>query len=110
MVVELPAGVPMLYPSALFYHFNADIAGKSFFFFTLLTMVITIADFDLVAAGRGSLVWFNQASMVQSAELGHLSIEAARKAGLQTTSTNFQADADTYFSPAAPLASLLYPN
>lgn len=33
MVVELPAGVPMLYPSALFYHFNADIAGKSFFFF-----------------------------------------------------------------------------
>lgn len=93
-------------------------------------MVITIADFDLVAAenqpdvtkrgeypywdneaaGRGSLVWFNQASMIQSAELGHLSIEAARKAGLQTTSTNFQADADTYFSPAAPLASLLYPN
>ncbi|KAF8546155.1 hypothetical protein OG21DRAFT_1491530 [Imleria badia] len=112
VVVELPAGVPMLYPSALFYHFNAD-----------------ISDFDLVAAenqpdvskrgeypdwnddaaGRGSLVWFNQASMIQSAELGQLSIDAAKKKGMQT-STDFQADAHRYFSPAAPLASLLHAN
>jgi hypothetical protein len=48
--------------------------------------------------------------MIQSAELGYLSIKAAKKDGLQTTSTSFQADADRYFSPADPLATLLYSN
>lgn len=34
------------------------------------------------ADGRGSCVWFNQASMFQSAELGHSTMGDARKAGV----------------------------
>ncbi|KAG6374572.1 hypothetical protein JVT61DRAFT_3925 [Boletus reticuloceps] len=55
------------------------------------------------AEGRGSLVWFNQASMIQSAEIGYSSITAAQKAGAKAT-TNFQSDADKYFAPATFLS------
>lgn len=79
-----------------------------------------LADFDLVAAkdvpniserdqyprwdddavGRDSLVWFNQASMIQAAELGHFSIQTAKKQGLGTA-TDFCADADKCFTFAS---------
>ncbi|KAG2337864.1 hypothetical protein BDR05DRAFT_838057, partial [Suillus weaverae] len=49
LVIEMPPGVFVMYPSSLFFHFNVDIYGGD---------------------GRGSCVWFNQASMFQTAELG----------------------------------------
>ncbi|KAF8545807.1 hypothetical protein OG21DRAFT_1491900 [Imleria badia] len=105
VVVELPVGVLLLYPSALFYHFNVDKAD----------IVATdgarpnIADreqhpsWDDEAEGRGSLVWFNQASMIQPAELGYPTIGAAQAAGIDA-STNFKEDASLYFAPPPPLA------
>ncbi|KAG9310521.1 hypothetical protein JVU11DRAFT_9064 [Chiua virens] len=101
VILELPVGVLLLYPSALFYHFNVDISD----------MIIQSSDqphvserenyskWDCSSQGRGSLVWFNQASMIQSAELGYNSIKQAQAAGLETT-TNFEEDVNTYFKPS----------
>ena len=30
VVIEMPAGVFVMYPSSLFYHFNVDMCGESF--------------------------------------------------------------------------------
>jgi hypothetical protein len=58
---------------------------------------------DDEAEGRGSLVWFNQASMIQSAETGHFTLHEAKAAG-KDANTDFKADADLYFSPTPALA------
>jgi hypothetical protein len=50
-------------------------------------------------------VWFNQASMIQSAEVGHHTLKAARLAGVDTT-TDFQMDADTCLSTVTSLSTL----
>lgn len=57
---------------------------------------------DSEAEGRGSLVWFNQASMIQSAELQYFTITEAKKKGLKTT-TDFIQDADKYLSASKAL-------
>jgi hypothetical protein len=47
-------------------------------------------------AGRGSLVYFNQASMHQSAETGYATLGDARQAGL-SGNTNYGNDAQAAF-------------
>jgi hypothetical protein len=47
--------------------------------------------------GRGSWVFFNQASMYQASETGHETLSAARNAG-HTGRTNFALDAQAAFS------------
>ncbi|KAF9045653.1 hypothetical protein BDZ89DRAFT_1127585 [Hymenopellis radicata] len=89
--LELPPGVFLLYPSALFFHFNVD----------RIQIVTTangerptrenssplcppedVSEEDWEAGnGRGSVVWFNQASMFQTSETGHETLEIARRKG-----------------------------
>ncbi|KAF9026649.1 hypothetical protein BDZ89DRAFT_1134689 [Hymenopellis radicata] len=91
--LELPPGVFLIYPSSLFYHFNVDIvttpdgtcptpenskplAGPT------LTRPENVSEEDWEAGnGRGSVVWFNQASMFQTSETGFKTLTVARKAG-----------------------------
>ena len=139
LIVELPPGVFMAYPSSLFYHWNVDVCGKpsdlpSFFCRGLQTnarftdldkaQFVTTTDgrppnqeqqnFEPLseeeqawnrADGRGSLVWFNQATLFQSAELGVSTIKKAKKCGLDTHS-----DAQTLITkglfPKAPVDNL----
>ncbi|KAL0565591.1 hypothetical protein V5O48_016432 [Marasmius crinis-equi] len=99
---ELPPGVFLLYPSSLFLHFNIDVANLDFVV-TKDGKIPTRSNSEPLcscsedlnpechgedwrkAKGRGSMVWFNQASMFQMSELdeetGHSSVKAAKAAG-----------------------------
>ncbi|KAF9026369.1 hypothetical protein BDZ89DRAFT_1134796 [Hymenopellis radicata] len=91
--LELPPGVFLIYPSSLFYHFNVDIVttadgarpmpGNSEpLWGPTLMRPANISEEDWAAGnGRGSVVWFNQASMFQTSETGFKTLTIARKAG-----------------------------
>ncbi|TFK63320.1 hypothetical protein BDN72DRAFT_902511 [Pluteus cervinus] len=86
IIVEMPPWTAAIYPSSLFYHFNIDIHDIKF--------VVTdgerptrenareVQDGD--ESGRGSIVFFSQASMFQTAETGYDSLNKAHKVGLNT--------------------------
>ncbi|KAK7047835.1 hypothetical protein VNI00_006163 [Paramarasmius palmivorus] len=96
IVLELPPGVFLLYPSSLFLHFNVD--RRNF----VVTEgdhptpsnthpLCNCGDWDAShdekwnnAVGRGSMVWFNQATMFQTSELGYPTVKAAKAAGVDT--------------------------
>ncbi|KAG1834973.1 hypothetical protein DFJ58DRAFT_847503 [Suillus subalutaceus] len=86
VVIEMPPGVFVMYPSSLFFHFNVDICDLEF--------VCTEGELPTKqnsspldgGDGRGSCVWFNQASMFQTAELGFATVAAAKQAGAPCTS------------------------
>ncbi|THU99055.1 hypothetical protein K435DRAFT_856024 [Dendrothele bispora CBS 962.96] len=100
IALELPPGVFLLYPSSLFIHFNIDLKDLPLYTtknnepptrdnLQSLTCDCTAEahakDRDWQeASGRGSMVWFNQATMFQSAELGYNTIKQAREAGMNT--------------------------
>ncbi|KAJ6494906.1 hypothetical protein C8R47DRAFT_974256, partial [Mycena vitilis] len=101
VAIQLPPWVLALYPSALFYHFNIDIDQLEF--------VSTEGNVDwptrnnsrpVVAGdewGRGSMVFFNQSTMTQTAFTGHATVKAAKLAGHSGT-TDFGTDAQAAFS------------
>ncbi|KAJ8078124.1 hypothetical protein PM082_000330 [Marasmius tenuissimus] len=83
---ELPPGVFLIYPSSLFLHFNMDVKNLDFVVTKDGAMPTRDNSQPLCscgetgddihgsnwkeAKGRGSMVWFNQASMFQTSELG----------------------------------------
>ncbi|KAK4702036.1 hypothetical protein P7C70_g4190, partial [Phenoliferia sp. Uapishka_3] len=74
IIIEVPAGVALAFPSALVLHWNCDLvttAGER-------PTRANSARFE--ADGRGSLVFFTQATVLMLAELGR-SAKAAREAG-----------------------------
>lgn len=101
-----PPWVALLYPSALFLHFNIDLKGKLSFFssFPLAEFTGFTADIELVTTpedekptqenseeiggeeGRGSTILFNQASFFQSSETDSRTLKAAKADGKDTTS------------------------
>ncbi|KAK7051198.1 hypothetical protein VNI00_004698 [Paramarasmius palmivorus] len=109
VALELPPGVFVIYPSSLFLHFNVDIEQLEF--------IVTDGERPTQgnsrplcecrnpdaahgsswesAEGRGSIVWFNQATMFQTAELGYDTVRAAKEAGLTGVCTK---TADDVFS------------
>ncbi|KAL1738552.1 hypothetical protein HDZ31DRAFT_69876 [Schizophyllum fasciatum] len=99
IIIQIPPGVIVAYPSALFYHFNIDLADLE---------VVQTDGADLPtpqnstklgsgAPGRGSCVWFNQASMWQTAEIGEHTIKQAKAKGLDTTCDNEELLEDLIF-------------
>ncbi|KAG1769733.1 hypothetical protein EV702DRAFT_1202763 [Suillus placidus] len=87
LVLEVPAGVFVMYPSSLFFHFNVDMCD--------IELVCTHGELPTPensssldgGDGRGSCVWFNQASMFQTAELGFATVAEARAAGAPCNSS-----------------------
>ncbi|KAI0080985.1 hypothetical protein K474DRAFT_1704272 [Panus rudis PR-1116 ss-1] len=77
IVIEIPVGVFILYPSALFLHFNIDKRhlDKVMFYYTKNDQPPTkeflkpLGCDNSEEGGRASIVWFTQASMLQSADL-----------------------------------------
>ncbi|KAI0076225.1 hypothetical protein K474DRAFT_1708400 [Panus rudis PR-1116 ss-1] len=77
IVIEIPVGVFLFYPSALFLHFNVDIRdlNKAQFYYTQGDEPPTKENLKPLSCdnsaegGRASIVWFTQASMLQSADL-----------------------------------------
>jgi len=89
VVVELPPWVIAAYPSSLFLHFNIDVNNIRFVTTEGDVRPTPATSRPLVEgdnAGRGSCVFYNQASMYAASETGHGSIAAARLAGASTTS------------------------
>ncbi|KAL0567433.1 hypothetical protein V5O48_014559 [Marasmius crinis-equi] len=95
VALELPMGVFVLYPSSLFLHFNVDVTNLKFVVTDgerptkenskPLNCLCGNSEADhgeawKSAHGRGSMVWFNQASMFQTMELGYNTVAQARAA------------------------------
>ncbi|KAJ6477466.1 hypothetical protein C8R47DRAFT_937425, partial [Mycena vitilis] len=101
VVIQLPPWVLVLYPSALFYHFNIDIDQLEFVSTEGTVDWPTRDNSRPVVAGdewgRGSMVFFNQSTMTQTAFTGHATVKAAKLAG-QTGTTDFGTDAQAAFS------------
>ncbi|KAI0258352.1 hypothetical protein BC834DRAFT_975234 [Gloeopeniophorella convolvens] len=99
VVVKLPPWVVLVYPSSLFFHFNIDIHDIEFVT-TTGNQVPTpensrpVVDGD--QKGRGSMVWFNMASMFQSSETGFNTLSKARQAG-QSGQSDYRARAQEAF-------------
>ncbi|KAJ4466684.1 hypothetical protein C8J55DRAFT_565673 [Lentinula edodes] len=100
IALEIPPGVFVFYPSSLFLHFNVDLTHLPIF--TTQNGERPTVDNSTPlyfcgceshtgnqgwadADGRGSMVWFNQASMIQTSELGVATIQQAQRMGLNTT-------------------------
>lgn len=119
VIIQLPPWVIFVYPSSLFYHFNIDIHGEYFtanledttHMFLDIKIVLTENDVDIPTPqnswpiqegddeGRGSVVYFNMATMFQSSESGFNSLKEAKKHGMDglssvTTQDAFQAYAE----------------
>ncbi|KAI0055118.1 hypothetical protein BV25DRAFT_1843180 [Artomyces pyxidatus] len=86
IIVEVPPGIFVAYPSSLFYHFNLD-PSSAIFVTTEDGLPPTLSTGTPLNGedGRGSAVWFNQATMFQTAELGYNTVEDARSAGVDPT-------------------------
>ncbi|KAI1782564.1 hypothetical protein LXA43DRAFT_1068599 [Ganoderma leucocontextum] len=90
VIIQLPIGVVFYYPSALFIHFNINIFDFHHYVFTTKTGEPPTPETLLPihgAKGRGSIVFFNQASLFQYAELGSPVAEAAKR-GMPTAADN----------------------
>ncbi|KAF8237641.1 hypothetical protein L208DRAFT_1245828, partial [Tricholoma matsutake] len=84
VVIELPPWVLLLYPSSLLYHFNIDIHAIQFLATDGLQRPTPANSRPITAGdecGRGSLVYFNQATMYQTSETGYATIGEAVEAG-----------------------------
>jgi hypothetical protein len=57
--------------------------------------------------GRGSLVWFSQASMFQSSELDSNSVKEAKRKG-HSGKTDFKADAEAAYTKFANFKRIKY--
>ncbi|KAF8077782.1 hypothetical protein FPV67DRAFT_1662574 [Lyophyllum atratum] len=90
VVIQLPAGCFLMYPSSLFFHFNIDLKDINKHIVTGELEEGEIPTLENTkptdaGVGRGSVVWFNQATMFQTAELGVASIKEAKAAGMDAT-------------------------
>ncbi|KAK6984027.1 hypothetical protein R3P38DRAFT_2663054 [Favolaschia claudopus] len=99
VAVQLPPWTLAMYPSALFYHFNLDVHMIKF---------VTVEGKEHPTRqnskplggtneGRGSMVFFNQSTMRQSAALGFDTVQEAKQAGL-TGTVDFGTEANAAFN------------
>lgn len=131
VIIQLPPWVALLYPSALFLDFNIDLEGTAFLPFPLASplcltlssqtsslsqhlrescpLLLTHALHEADSEGRGSLVFFNQASLFQSSETDSATLAEARRAGRSTT-TDYGEDAQAAFSNSMFFHSLHDPS
>ncbi|KAL1659740.1 hypothetical protein GGF50DRAFT_119598 [Schizophyllum commune] len=114
LIIELPSGVMLAYPSSLFFHWNVDVCDLD------KAEILVTKDGQRPdqakgnaeplnaeekwekAHGRGSMVWFNQATMFQSAELGVKTIKAAKARGMDATCNHRSMVEGGYFPQVAP--------
>uniref|UniRef100_A0A0W0FYJ7 Uncharacterized protein n=1 Tax=Moniliophthora roreri TaxID=221103 RepID=A0A0W0FYJ7_MONRR len=103
IVVELPPGTFFAYPSSIFSHWNIDLKvvytsdgrpptpansiplDQRHMHCSCSDSKVDHGQDWLDAKGRGSIVWFNQASMFQTSELGYNTISKAKAAGAEAT-------------------------
>ncbi|KAF5387426.1 hypothetical protein D9757_007795 [Collybiopsis confluens] len=84
LIIQLPAGILLAYPSAIFYHYNIDLAD--------IEIVVTANGEPPTPENskpvyqegqeeiRGSMVWFNQATMFSSSELNIQTLKSVQEA------------------------------
>ncbi|KAJ7220740.1 hypothetical protein GGX14DRAFT_431909 [Mycena pura] len=100
VAVELPPWVILIYPSALFYHFNLDVSQIEFVTTDGCIRPTPQNSRPIVNGdneGRGSFVFFNQSTMRTGPETGCDTLKKARAAGLSGIS-DFGASAQEAFS------------
>ncbi|PIL27790.1 hypothetical protein GSI_10943 [Ganoderma sinense ZZ0214-1] len=90
LIIQLPIGVLFFYPSALFIHFNINICDLHDHIYTTDNRQRPTRDNCKPingVKGRGSIVFFNQASVFQYAELGS-TVRDAKQQGRPTAAQN----------------------
>ncbi|KAJ7893498.1 hypothetical protein B0H13DRAFT_1886381 [Mycena leptocephala] len=100
VAVELPPWVILIYPSALFYHFNLDVSQIQFVTTDGYVRPTPENSRPIVNGdneGGGSFVFFNQSTMRTGPETGRDTLKAARAAGHSGIS-DFGASAQEAFS------------
>lgn len=75
VVVEIPTGVAIIYPSALILHFNVVITPNG----ERPTRENSTPLNSGVSGSRCSMVWFTQATVLQSAELKYATVAKTKK-------------------------------
>ncbi|KAH9835168.1 uncharacterized protein C8Q71DRAFT_764447 [Rhodofomes roseus] len=97
IVIEVPPWTPVIYPSSLFLHFNIDVHDIEF---VHTDGSVPEKDKHNVIegdeCGRGSAVWFNMATMLQTSETGHATLKQAKDARVSTT-TDYAVDVEKFF-------------
>ncbi|KAI0761623.1 hypothetical protein BD413DRAFT_616840 [Trametes elegans] len=113
LIIELPPGVMLAYPYFLFFHWNVDICDLDKVEILLTkdrskpdlekgnTVPLTDHEKWDRAHGQGSMVWFNQATLFQSAELDVKTIKAATARHMNTTSDHQSMIKSGYFPEVA---------
>ncbi|TFK72417.1 hypothetical protein BDN72DRAFT_894773 [Pluteus cervinus] len=96
VIIEMPPWTAAIYPSSLFFHFNIDIQDIEFIETYGDSLPERKASEPGDEKGRGSMVFFNQASMFQSSELDFDTVAAAKLAG-HNGATDFPADVQAAF-------------
>ncbi|KAA1472872.1 hypothetical protein DENSPDRAFT_881587 [Dentipellis sp. KUC8613] len=97
IIIQVPPGVFVAYPSSLFLHFNFD---KFLIVMTPDGQLPTPETAEYLD-GRDrcrSSVWFTQATIVQTAELGYSTVDMAKAAGLSGKCDKDQMMANGIFS------------
>ncbi|KAJ7872179.1 hypothetical protein B0H14DRAFT_3131662 [Mycena olivaceomarginata] len=116
VAVELPPWVILIYPSALFYHFNLDVSQIQFVTTDGYVRPTPENSCPIISGdneGRGSFVFFNQSTMRTGPETGRDTLKAARAAGHSGIS-DFGASAQEafsrpeYFHKISPLFWMLF--
>ncbi|THH28035.1 hypothetical protein EUX98_g6147 [Antrodiella citrinella] len=112
IVIQVPIGVLIVYPSALIMHFNIDIADLHFVT-TDHSEIPTPENSKPMEEGgaRSSMVWFTQASVLQSAALHYNTVKETKRKekeaqGRQKRATPYYA---TSYNAAAALAANYFP-
>ncbi|KAJ6596573.1 hypothetical protein B0H10DRAFT_2197131 [Mycena sp. CBHHK59/15] len=93
VAIQMPPWTVAIYPSSLFYHFNIDVQDIDAQPTPENTRPIQEGDRE----GRGSMVFFNQATMRTLPETGHDTLKEARHRGHSGTS-DFTGTAQEIFS------------
>ena len=134
IIFQVPVGVLIIFPSALLLHFNINMKGtpSSFTHFmaslealsSALRLVATkggdvprpdncvpIGHGNTLDRGRGSMVWFTQATMLSSAELPGVTITQVKEMehGLQQQEPRSTPYFTTSYDLASALANGLFP-
>ncbi|TFK58970.1 hypothetical protein BDN72DRAFT_906257 [Pluteus cervinus] len=109
VIIEMPPWTAVIYPSSLFFHFNIDIHDIQFIdtYQGSLPEKKDAEPGDV--KGRGSMVFFNQASMFQSSELDFDTVAAAKLAGHEGKS-DFPADIQAAFQKYSQFVDLPKPS
>ncbi|KAI0072119.1 hypothetical protein K474DRAFT_452056 [Panus rudis PR-1116 ss-1] len=115
LIIEVPPGVAILYPSALFLHFNIDIRHLDRIQLGFTTgpglptkeTLKSLSCENSEEGGRASMVWFTQATILQSADLPDGVHTVGQAKDMEKTAQREAPRAEPYYTATYDVADAL---